>query len=147
MPHISGAETIERVIDLEHNRKVKSSAGYEHWAKLHNLQIQAKTFNILSDNGLLDVAKLDEALAAVTSAFRSSKEGLKSTDSRLQEVNHQLRLLGQYYSTKQVYREYRSSKKKLIIEMNIRQNWNCTMLHSGNSGRSSEKINCRPYRA
>ena len=112
LPHISGAETIERVIDLEHNRKVKSSAGYEHWAKLHNLQIQAKTFNILSDNGLLDAAKLDEALAAVTSAFRSSKEGLKSTDSRLQEVNHQLRLLGQYYSTKQVYREYRSSKKK-----------------------------------
>lgn len=112
LPHISGAESIESVIDLEHNRKVKSSAGYEHWAKLHNLQIQAQTFNILSDNGLLDAAKLDEALAAATSAFRSSKEGLKSTDSRLKEVNHQLRLLGQYYSTKQVYREYLSSKKK-----------------------------------
>ena len=55
---------------------------------------------------------MDEALAAATSAFRSSKEGLKSTDSRLKEVNHQLRLLGQYYSTKQVYREYLSSKKK-----------------------------------
>ena len=40
-----------------------------------------------------------------------------------------------------------AARKKLIIEVNIRQNWNCTMLHSGNSGRSSEKINCRPYRA
>lgn len=59
---LTGTEGIGRIIDLENNDKVQASAGYAYWAKLHNLQEQAKTLNYLSENGLLDGAKLDRDL-------------------------------------------------------------------------------------
>lgn len=40
---IIGTEAIGRVIDIENSEKAKASAGYEYWAKLHNLQEQSKT--------------------------------------------------------------------------------------------------------
>lgn len=103
---LTGTEGIGRIIDLENNEKVQNSAGYAYWAKLHNLQEQAKTFNYLSENGLLDGAKLDRDLAAATLAYQQSHEELKDTESRLKQGNRQLRLLGQYYQTKAMYLEY-----------------------------------------
>ena len=92
---ITGTESIGRVVDMEHNEKVKTSAGYEQWAKIHNLQEQAKTFNFLTENGLLDAEKLDDILAEVTADFKQKKEEMKVTETRLKEVNRELRLLGQ----------------------------------------------------
>lgn len=114
---ITGTEGIGRIIDLENNEKVQNSAGYAYWAKLHNLQEQAKTFNYLSENGLLDGAKLDQDLAAATVAYQQSHMELKDTESRLKQVNRQLRLLGQYYRTKTVYLEYvKTGKSKNFYE-------------------------------
>lgn len=90
---ITGTESIGRVVDMEHNEKVKTSAGYEQWAKIHNLQEQAKTFNFLTENGLLDAEKLDDILAEVTADFKQKKEEMKVTETRLKEVNRELRLL------------------------------------------------------
>ena len=103
---ITGTESIGRVVDMEHNEKVKTSAGYEQWAKIHNLQEQAKTFNFLTENGLLDAEKLDDILAEVTADFKQKKEEMKVTETRLKEVNRELRLLGQYFSTMNSYRAY-----------------------------------------
>ena len=114
---IAGTEEIGRIIDLENNEKVQASAGYAHWAKLHNLQEQAKTLNYLSENGLLDGAKLDRDLADASEVYQQSHAELKATEERLKQVNRQLRLLGQYYKTKGVYREYaRTGKRKGFYE-------------------------------
>lgn len=105
-PILAGTEDIGRVIDIEHSAKAQESEGYAYWAKLHNLQEQSKTFNYLTENGLLDSAKLDQDLADLSAAYQQSKAELKATEKRLKDVNHQLRLLGQYFKTKTVYREY-----------------------------------------
>lgn len=109
---LTGAEGIGRIIDLENNEKVQTSAGYAYWAKLHNLQEQAKTLNYLSENGLLDGARLDRDLANASEAYQRSHLELKATEERLKHVNRQLRLLGQYYKTKGVYREYAKTGKQ-----------------------------------
>lgn len=109
---ITGTESIGRIVDMEHNAKVKSSAGYEQWAKVHNLQEQAKTFNFLTENGLLDGEKLDVILAEVTADFKQKKAEMKETETRLKEVNRELRLLGQYFSTMNTYRAYCKGGKK-----------------------------------
>lgn len=105
-PILAGTEDIGRVIDIEHSAKAQESEGYAYWAKLHNLQEQSKTINYLTENGLLDSAKLDQDLADLSAAYQQSKTELKATEKRLKDVNHQLRLLGQYFKTKTVYREY-----------------------------------------
>lgn len=114
---LAGTEGIGRIVDLENNEKVHASAGYAYWAKLHNLQEQAKTLNYLSENGLLDGARLDRDLADASEAYQQSHTELKATEERLKQVNRQLRLLGQYYKTKSVYREYaRTGKRKGFYE-------------------------------
>ena len=109
---LAGTEGIGRIIDLENNERVQASAGYAYWAKLYNLQEQAKTLNYLSENGLLDGAKLDRDLADALEAYQQSHAELKATEERLKQVNRQLRLLGQYYKTKGVYREYAKTGKR-----------------------------------
>lgn len=109
---ITGSKAIGKVIDIEKSEKAKASAGYEYWAKLHNLQEQAKTLNYLTEQGLLDGEKLDKELAELTKIYQRSRDDMKSTEAELKEINHQLRLLGQYYKTKKIYREYAKGGKK-----------------------------------
>ena len=109
---IIGTESIGRVIDIENSEKAKASAGYEYWAKLHNLQEQSKTLNYLTENGLLDGEKLDKDLAELTTVYQQGRTELKETEAELKDVNRQLRLLGQYYKTKKIYREYAKGGKK-----------------------------------
>lgn len=109
---LAGTDGIGRIIDLENNEKVQASAGYAYWAKLHNLQEQAKTLNYLSENGLLDGTRLDRDLADAAAAYQQSHAELKATEERLKQVNRQLRLLGQYYKTKGVYQEYAKTGKR-----------------------------------
>ena len=109
---LAGTENIGRVIDIEHSAKAQESEGDAHWAKLHNLQEQSKTFNYLTENGLLDSAKLDQDLADLSASYQQSKAELKATETRLKDVNRQLRLLGQYFKTKAVYREYLKGGKR-----------------------------------
>lgn len=109
---ITGTELIGRVIDIENSEKAKASAGYEYWAKLHNLQEQSKTLNYLTENGLLDGEKLDKDLAELTAVYQQCRADIKSTEAELKSVNRQLRLLGQYYKTKKTYQEYAKGGKK-----------------------------------
>ena len=68
--------------------------------------------NYLSENGLLDGARLDRDLADASEAYQQSHAELKATEERLKQVNRQLRLLGQYYKTRGVYREYAKTGKR-----------------------------------
>ena len=103
---------IGSLVDLEHNPKVRDSEAYMQWAKIHNLQEQSKTFNYMSEHGLLSGTKLDEELAALQTAYDQAKAEVKETEKRLKEVNRSLRLMGQYYRTKKVYQSYRRSSNK-----------------------------------
>ena len=109
---ITGTESIGRVIDIKNSEKAKASTGYEYWAKLHNLQEQSKTLNYLTENGLLDGEKLDKDLAELTVIYQQCRADIKETEAELKSVNRQLRLLGQFYKTKKIYREYAKGGKK-----------------------------------
>ena len=41
---------IRLVVDLENSIKAQQSAGYERWAKIHNLKQAAKSMNFLTEN-------------------------------------------------------------------------------------------------
>ena len=109
---ISDTGEIGNLVDLEHNPKVKNSEAYMQWAKIHNLQEQSKTFNYMSEHGLLNGAQLDEELALLHTAYDQAKTEVKETEQRLKEVSRSLRLLGQYYRTRKAYQAYRRSNSK-----------------------------------
>ena len=106
---------IGHLIDIENNPKIKESEAYLQWAKIHNLLEQSKTFNYMWEHGLLAGTQLDEELEVLHAAFDQAKTELKATEARLKEVNRSLRLLGQYYHTKEAYLEYKKSKNKKVF--------------------------------
>lgn len=103
---------IGNLVDIEHNQKAKESEAYMQWAKIHNLQEQSKTFNYMSEHGLLYGSQLDEELKRLQTAYDQAKTEMKETEKQLREINRSLRLLGQYYQTKKVYQAYRKSSHK-----------------------------------
>lgn len=112
---LSGAVNLGQIIDLEKNEKAKNSDAYARWIKIHNLQVQAKTFSFMSEHGLLNSTELDEEYELVTKQFRECRSQMKSTEAELKEVNHRLRLLGQYFKGKRAYREYCRCGKQLVF--------------------------------
>jgi hypothetical protein len=101
-----------KVINLDENQKAKDSEAYARWIKIHNLKEQAKTFNFMSEHGLLRGRELDEEYTLLTKRFRDSRRQLKDTEDELKDVNRELRLLGQYFKGKKVYREYCTGGKQ-----------------------------------
>ena len=114
---LSGAVNLGQIIDLEKNEKAKNSDAYARWIKIHNLQVQAKTFSFMSEHGLLNSTELDEEYELMTKQFRECRSQMKSTEAELKEVNHRLRLLGQYFKGKRAYREYcRCGKQPVFLK-------------------------------
>lgn len=114
---LSGAVNLGQIIDLEKNEKAKNSDAYARWIKIHNLQVQAKTFSFMSEHGLLNSTELDEEYELMTKQFRECRSQMKSTEAELKEVNHRLRLLGRYFKGKRAYLEYcRCGKQPVFLK-------------------------------
>ena len=76
---------IGNLVDIEHNQKAKESEAYMQWAKIHNLQEQSKTFNYMSEHGLLYGSQLDEELKRLQTAYDQAEnrnEGNGKTAAR-----------------------------------------------------------------
>lgn len=98
-----------QLIDIERNQKIKNSPAYEQWAKIHNLQIQAEQFAYLSEQGLLQGDSLEQDYQKVSEEYEKVHGELKSLEADLKDLNMQLRLLGQYYSTRKEWKIYNKS--------------------------------------
>ena len=98
-----------QLIDIERNQKIKNSPAYEQWAKIHNLQIQAEQFAYLSEQGLLQGDSLEKDYQKVSEEYEKVHGELKSLEADLKDLNMQLRLLGQYYSTRKEWKIYNKS--------------------------------------
>ena len=73
-------------IDLENSIKAQQSAGYEKWAKLHNLKQAARTLNFLTEHEIESYPDLESRVAEITTASTEAAAALKATERRLAEM-------------------------------------------------------------
>ena len=73
-------------IDLENSIKVQQSAGYEKWAKLHNLKQAARTLNFLTEYEIDSYPDLESRVAEITAASTEAAAALKAAERRLAEI-------------------------------------------------------------
>ena len=93
-------------IDLENNIKAQQSAGYEKWAKLHNLKQAAKTLNFLTEHGIDTYPDLESKVAEITAA------ALKAMEHRLADMAVLIKNITTYKQLRPVAMEYREAKEK-----------------------------------
>lgn len=98
--------TVDLLIDIEHNIKCQQSKGYEHWAKIHNLKLAAKTLNILQERGLLNYDNLSKRVSEKSDKLKAIQDKIKSDKQRINELDTVMKNLNTYRKFKPIYEEY-----------------------------------------
>ena len=103
---------IRLVVDLENCIKAQQSAGYERWAKIHNLKQAAKTMNFLTEHKIEQYADLTAKIAEIQTESEQAADALKSVEKRLADMAVLMKNVSTYQKTKPVYDAYRKAKNK-----------------------------------
>ena len=97
------------LIDIDAKLREGKGAGYERWAKVHNLKQMAQTVNYLREHGLLDYDDLVRKTADVSARLDELSEKIKSAEKRMAEIAVLKTHIINYSKTREVYAAYRKS--------------------------------------
>ena len=103
---------ISLLIDIENNIKAQQSAGYEHWAKIHNLKQAAKTMNFLTENNILQYEYLIKKIDEIILDSEQTADSLKQVEKKLSDMAVLIKNISTYQKTKDIYRGYIKAKDK-----------------------------------
>ena len=103
---------ISLLIDIENNIKTQQSAGYEHWAKIHNLKQAAKTMNFLTENNIKQYEDLIEKIDGLILDSEQTADSLKQAEKKLSDMAVLIKNISTYQKTKDIYRGYIKAKDK-----------------------------------
>nr|WP_319490142.1 relaxase/mobilization nuclease domain-containing protein [uncultured Caproiciproducens sp.] len=103
---------VRRTIDIEHSDKAKNSRGYEHWAKIHNIKLQAQTMVFLESVGLENYGQLATIVSEKQIAINTTNHKLKTVRSKLTDKKELQKAVFAIRQHKAVYDGYRTAKPK-----------------------------------
>ena len=103
---------IQLVIDIENNIKAQQSAGYERWAKIHNLKQAAKTFNFLTENKIEYYSDLEQKIADIMTAHDAAAKAVREVEQNMGQLSLLLKHTTTYRKLKPLYEQYRKSSDK-----------------------------------
>ncbi len=101
---------VSLLIDIENSIKAHQSAGYEHWAKIHNLKQAARTMNFLTEHRIEQYTELTAKIAEITAASEQATEALKDAERWLADMAVLIKNISTYQKTRPVYAAYRRAK-------------------------------------
>ena len=103
---------IRLVVDIENSIKAGQSAGYERWAKLHNLKQAAKTMNFLTENKIEYYSDLESKIADIMTAHDAAAKAVKEVENRLSDLSLLIKHSTTYRQLRPLYEQYRRSPDK-----------------------------------
>lgn len=86
--------------------------GLQHWAKLQNLKLAAKTFAWLEEHRIDSYAALESKAATVMEKRDTSHSSIKEIEARITELSLVMKHAATYRQLKPVYDRYRQSRDK-----------------------------------
>ena len=97
------------LIDIEAKLNAGKGAGYERWAKVHNLKQMAQTINYLREHGLLNVTELQKRTDDVTSKYHELSDKIKRAEARIKEISELKTQIINFAKTREIYAAYKKS--------------------------------------
>ena len=86
--------------------------GLQHWAKLQNLKLAAKTFAWLEEHGIDNYADLESKAAAIMEKRDTAHTSIKEIEARTAELSLVMKHAATYRQLKPVYNRYQQSRDK-----------------------------------
>lgn len=103
---------ISLLIDIQNSIKAQQSAGYERWAKLHNLKQAAKTLNFITEHKIDTYADLESKVSEIAAANEEAAAALKTVEQRLADMAVLIKNVTTYKQTRPIVAQYRRAKDK-----------------------------------
>ena len=120
------------MIDLENSIKAKESPGYEHWARIFNLQQAARTLIFFQQSGFADFESLQTEHQKLKNNYAEIKNKIREISAEIINLKLQKEQAEIYRKTKDIYKEYTAKnrftknkfyeKHKTEIESHIKAN-------------------------
>ncbi len=112
---------ISLIIDIQNCIKAQESKGYEHWAKINNLKQASKTLNFLTEHNINSYEELNVYIEERYRKFDDTADKLKSTESRLNNLNVLRKHISTYKALRPTYEKYTKAKNKDDFEKRHRR--------------------------
>ena len=106
------APAIGRMVDIEAKKAEGKGIGYEKWAKIHNLKQMAATHNFLTDNGLIDIDRLNETVHESHSRMYALRRQLHAVEDEIAAKKELQKTINDYRRTKPAVEAGRKLKGK-----------------------------------
>jgi len=97
------------LINIQSKIQEGKGAGYERWAKLHNLKQMAQTLIYLQEQGLDDYDVLNEKASAASARFNELSDKIRELDAGLDSNSALQKQIITYSKTRKTYVEYRKA--------------------------------------
>ena len=104
--------SIGRMVDIEAKKAEGKGIGYEKWAKIHNLKQMAATHNFLTDNGLIDIDRLNETVHESHSRMYALRRQLHAVEDEIAAKKELQKTINDYRRTKPAVEAGRKLKGK-----------------------------------
>lgn len=99
-------------IRLLYDIQSKQGAGLQHWAKLQNLKLAARTMNYLTEHGIDNYGELESRLSALMDCRDNTLATIKQTEARITELSLIMKHATTYRMYKPIYDEYKRAPDK-----------------------------------
>ena len=99
-------------VDEVSKTKAQQSAGYERWAKIHNLKQAAKSMNFLTENKIEYYSELESKIADIMTAHDAAAKAVKEVEQRMSDLSLLIKHTTTYRQLKPIYEEYKKSRDK-----------------------------------
>ena len=109
---------LDMLLDIQRIIAKGKGAGYERWAKVHNIKQIAQTLLFLEEHGIRDYETLESRAKSCSEQFNKISKRQKELESRLSEITELKKHIINYSKTREIYVEYRNSgySKKFFEE-------------------------------
>ena len=115
---VKAESKVDMLLDIQAIIAKGKGAGYERWAKVHNIKQIAQTLLFLEEHGLRDYVELAQKAKSASDRFGEISEKQKALEGRLVEIAALKKHIINYSKTRDTYAEYRKSgySKKFFEE-------------------------------
>lgn len=100
---------INLIVNIEDKIKNHDKPGYEHYAKLKNLQEASKTLSFLTENKIDNYDLLEAKVKIINSAFNETKDSIKAIEDKLSDMASLIKNIKTYQETKPVFDQYQKA--------------------------------------
>lgn len=95
-----------KVVDIKSNQLAAESAGFAYWLKLQNLKNMAKSWSVISQNGVRDVNSFYETVNKIHDEYGQVQSKIREKEEQASRLGSKIKNINTYNKYKKIFEGY-----------------------------------------